>query len=127
MFTEGLKTVLVLERHKWAAIRRTAAIASVAAAGSLWLATGLARPAPEQPTVLGSAFKETLIEAAPVQRRGVSLQEAVRAASARYPGRVVRAVTITEHGRPVHEIRILLDDGGRVVTVHVDAQTGQMR
>jgi len=63
-----------------------------------------------------------------VQRGGgVSLQEAVRLASSRYPGRVVRAITTDKGGRRVHEIRILLAEGGRVVTVRVDAQTGEIR
>jgi uncharacterized membrane protein YkoI len=58
----------------------------------------------------------------------VSLQEAVTIATARRPGRVVRAVTVDSGGgRRIHEVRILLDEGGRVVTVRVDAQTGRVR
>ncbi len=56
---------------------------------------------------------------------GVSLQQAVEIATETRPGRVVRAVTIDE-GR-THEVRILLDEGGRVVTVRVDARTGRVR
>ena len=58
----------------------------------------------------------------------VSLQEAVQIAKRDRPGRVVRAVTVdVGGGRRMHEIRILLDEGGRVVTVRVDAQTGRVR
>jgi uncharacterized membrane protein YkoI len=42
----------------------------------------------------------------------------------RYPGRVVRAQTMSRGDRIVHEIRIL-DDEGRVRTVQIDAKTGQ--
>lgn len=58
----------------------------------------------------------------------VSLQQAVSIATERRPGRVVRAVTVDSGaGRKVHEVRILLNEGGRVVTVRVDAQTGRVR
>ncbi|HMB73965.1 MAG TPA: PepSY domain-containing protein [Gammaproteobacteria bacterium] len=57
----------------------------------------------------------------------VSLQEAVEIATRRRPGRVVRAVTVDAGGgRRIHEVRILSDEGGRVVTVRVDAQTGRL-
>ena len=60
--------------------------------------------------------------------QGVSLQEAVQIATMSQPGRVVRAVTVDiGGGRRMHEVRILLDEGGRVVTVRVDAQTGRVR
>jgi hypothetical protein len=63
-----------------------------------------------------------------VQRgAGISLQEAVQMATEQRPGRVVRAVTVEVGGRRVHEIRILLEEGGRVVTVRIDAQTGESR
>ena len=58
---------------------------------------------------------------------GISLQQAVEIALAERPGRVVRAVTVMAGGAQVHEIRILLDEGGRVVTVRVDARTGRVR
>ena len=63
-------------------------------------------------------------EIGPMQRGGLSLQEAVRIATEQHPGgRVVRAVTIEDSGRRVHEIRIVLpaDEGGRVVTVTIPA------
>ena len=52
------------------------------------------------------------------------MQEAVQIAMRQHPGgRVVRAVTVGEGDRRVHEIRIVLPpaDGGRVVTVNVPA------
>lgn len=58
----------------------------------------------------------------------VSLQQAVTIATSMRPGRVVRAVTVDAGGgRQVHEVRILQTQGGRVVTVRVDAQTGRVR
>ena len=57
----------------------------------------------------------------------LSLQEAIEIATRRRPGRVVRAVTVESGGRRVHEVRILSEEGGRVVTVRVDAQTGRTR
>lgn len=59
-----------------------------------------------------------------VQRGAISLQEAIAMATRDRPGRVVRAVTVERGGRQVHEIRILLDEGGRVVTVTIDAEGG---
>jgi hypothetical protein len=82
----------------------------------------LARPVPEPPT---PDFEEQPLQIA--QRGGVSLQQAVRMATRRYEGRVVRAVTVDNGGRRVHEIRILQSEGGRVVTVRIDAQTGETR
>ena len=55
---------------------------------------------------------------------GVSLRRAMAIALGRYPGRVVRAQTMSRGDRIVHEIRIL-DDEGRVRTVQIDAKTGQ--
>jgi uncharacterized membrane protein YkoI len=87
--------------------------------------------------LLGLALILSLPGAAFAQRGGaellpsptvVTLQEAVEIATQRRPGRVVRAVTVdVGGGRRMHEIRILLDEGGRVVTVRVDAQTGRVR
>ena len=62
-----------------------------------------------------------------VQNAGISLEDAVRIATRGRPGRVVRAVTVIDRGRQIHEIRILLDEGPRVVTVRIDAQTGEIR
>jgi hypothetical protein len=60
----------------------------------------------------------------PAQRGGgVTLAQATSMAQGRYQGRVVRAETVQQGDRLVHEIRILGDDG-RVRTVRVDAQTG---
>ena len=61
--------------------------------------------------------------AAPLQRGGMSLQQAIALAQQSYRGRVVRAETKSQNGRRVHEIRILGDDG-RVRTVRYNADGG---
>ena len=79
---------------------------------------------------LGSELLDSTdaVEFSTTQRGGgISLQEAVQMATERRPGRVVRAVTVETGGRRVHEIRILLEEGGRVITVRIDAQTGESR
>jgi uncharacterized membrane protein YkoI len=61
------------------------------------------------------------------QRAGdaVSLDEAVRMAQSRYRAKAVRAETVMQGGRRIHQIRLLSPEG-RVWMVRVDAQTGQM-
>ena len=56
---------------------------------------------------------------------GVSLDEAVSMVRKRYGGRVINADTRKDNGRRVHVIKIL-SDGGRVRTVKVDAQSGNV-
>ena len=53
----------------------------------------------------------------------VSLAQATELAQRRYPGRVVRAETVSRGGRRIHNIRIL-DADGNVRNVRIDAQTG---
>jgi uncharacterized membrane protein YkoI len=53
----------------------------------------------------------------------VSLAQATEMAQSRFPGRVVRAQTVSRGGRQIHNIRILGADG-RVRTVRIDAQSG---
>ena len=61
---------------------------------------------------------------ATTQRGPVSLAQAREMALQRFPGRVVRAETVTVGSdRTVHQIRIL-DAEGRVRNVRIDAQTG---
>lgn len=58
------------------------------------------------------------------QRGPVSLARARQMALQRFPGRIVRAETVSPGGnRRVHQIRIL-DAEGRVRDVRIDAQTG---
>jgi Peptidase propeptide and YPEB domain len=59
------------------------------------------------------------------QRGSLSLQEATAMATRQVPGRVVRAEPVSRGGRVIYEIRILGEDG-RVRTVRIDAETGQM-
>ena len=58
------------------------------------------------------------------QSGGMSLDEAVRMVESRYRARAVKAETINNGGRRVHEIRLLNADG-KVWKVRVDADTGR--
>jgi len=58
-------------------------------------------------------------------RSGVSLDQAVQMAQSRFSARVVKAETVRSGDRRVHQIR-LLNQEGKVWTVRVDAETGQM-
>jgi Peptidase propeptide and YPEB domain len=65
----------------------------------------------------------------PVQRRispqpaRLSMDQAVRLAQRRFRARVVRAETQTQGGRTIYVLR-MLDGGGRVFAVRVDAVSG---
>jgi hypothetical protein len=78
----------------------------------------------------GPAFPGSSIEERGVIREephdGISLDEAVRMAEAQYRARVVRTDVQDEDGRKVYVLK-LLSDGGRVITVRIDAATGRMR
>jgi uncharacterized membrane protein YkoI len=58
------------------------------------------------------------------QAGGMSLDEAVRMVESRYRARAVKAETVNNGGRRIHEIRLLNSDG-KVWKVRVDAETGQ--
>ena len=58
-------------------------------------------------------------------RSGMSLDQAVQMAQSRFGARVVKAETVRAGDRRVHQIR-LLNQQGKVWTVRVDAETGQM-
>jgi uncharacterized membrane protein YkoI len=60
------------------------------------------------------------------QRSSISLAQATAMAQRLHRGRVVGAETMSRGGRLIHEIRILGDDG-RVRTVRIDAETGEMQ
>ena len=57
---------------------------------------------------------------------GISLEQAVQMAQARYNARVVRAETTREGDRVFYRLRLLSADG-RVFSVLVDAQTGSFQ
>jgi uncharacterized membrane protein YkoI len=57
---------------------------------------------------------------------GISLDEAVRRAESQFRARVVRTDVQDEDGRKVYVLK-LLSEGGRVITVRIDAATGRMR
>ena len=85
------------------------------------LALGLAAPV---------AGAQSLIEKRPRSERQseaprVSLDQAVRMAESRYGARAVKAQPSVCGDRRVYNIRLLSGDG-KVWTVKVDAQTGQM-
>jgi uncharacterized membrane protein YkoI len=61
-----------------------------------------------------------------MQRRAMSLDEAVALVQSRYEAKVVKAETVQQRGREVHRIRLLSPDG-RVWTVSVDAASGEIR
>lgn len=81
-----------------------------------------------------SAILALVAPAAP--RRGVcaaapaaanlSMDEAVKMVERRFHARVVKAETQRDNGRTVYELR-LLNDAGRVWTVHVDAASGNVQ
>jgi peptidase YpeB-like protein len=60
------------------------------------------------------------------RRDGISLDQAVRMAESQYNARVVRTDVQDEDGRKVYVLK-LLSEGGRVITVRIDAATGRMR
>ncbi len=65
-------------------------------------------------------------EAAP-RRDLLSLDEAIDRAQKRFRARVVRAEQSQQGGRVVYVLRLLSDEDGRVFTVRVDAETGEMQ
>jgi uncharacterized membrane protein YkoI len=76
-----------------------------------------------------SAWAQSFID--PRQRRemrqsggGMSLDRAVRLAESRYGAKAVKATTVSNGDRLVHQIRLIRD--GKVWTVNVDAQSGDM-
>jgi uncharacterized membrane protein YkoI len=81
-----------------------------------------ARPVPQPETLIPLDADPT---AQIAQRASLSLADATAIAMRQVPGRVVRAETVSRGGRVIHEIRILGEDG-RVRTVRIDAETGQM-
>ncbi|MFL6550053.1 MAG: PepSY domain-containing protein [Povalibacter sp.] len=77
-----------------------------------------------------AANGQTLIDRRPrserqVDRPRVSLDEAVSMAESRYRAKAVKASSSINGDRLVYNIRLLNSDG-RVWTVSVDAQSGQM-
>lgn len=57
--------------------------------------------------------------------QNISLDEAVQMAQSRYRAKAVRAETVNNGGRRVHQIRLLSPEG-KVWMVRVDAETGSM-
>jgi peptidase YpeB-like protein len=72
----------------------------------------------------GSNTEAHFIDA--TRRDGMSLDQAVRMAESQFNARVVRTDVQDEDGRKVYVLK-LLSEGGRVITVRIDAATGRMR
>jgi uncharacterized membrane protein YkoI len=62
----------------------------------------------------------------PAFAAGVSLDQAVKMTEQRYHARVVKAETHKDNGHTVYVLR-LLNESGRVWTVHVDAANGAVQ
>ena len=56
----------------------------------------------------------------------ISMDQAVRMVEQKYGARVVKAESQRDNGRTVYVLR-LLDESGKVWTVHVDAASGTVR
>jgi uncharacterized membrane protein YkoI len=56
----------------------------------------------------------------------ITMDQAVKMVEQRYRARVVKAESQRDNGRTVYVLR-LLDDSGKVWTVHVDAASGTVR
>jgi uncharacterized membrane protein YkoI len=63
--------------------------------------------------------------AAAATATSLSMDEAVKMVEKRYHARVVKAETERDNGRTVYQLR-LLNEAGRVWTVHVDATNGRI-
>lgn len=82
-------------------------------------------------SVVPTAGAQQFIERRPrdepyVEPQGISLDQAVEMAQRRYRARAVKAETVSQGGRRVHQIRLLSPEG-KVWTVRVDAQSGDVR
>ena len=60
-----------------------------------------------------------------IEPAGISLDQAVEMAQRRYQAKAVRAETIRQGDRRIHQIRLLSADG-KVRNVRVDAESGAM-
>jgi uncharacterized iron-regulated membrane protein len=94
---------------------------------SLVLASpGWARGQPPAPPVAGAETDRVLAGRPLPSNDALSLNEAIARARSRFPGRVVKADTVSRGGRKEHVVRII-NDQGRVRTFRIDAQTGEFR
>ncbi len=121
-----------LRRGLYAGSRAVVAAGVTAMAVSMLLvlsgiSTATARVVPSPPSdalfedeLAASGFESGHVT---LQRGPVTLQQARTLATRRFPGRVVRAETVSDGGRRVHVIRIISEDN-RVRTVRIDADTG---
>jgi len=81
----------------------------------LWLALAAAPAAPATPS-----------GAQPAAAHELSMDQAVQKVERQFHARVVKAESLRENGRTVYALK-LLNDSGKVWTVHVDAATGALQ
>jgi uncharacterized membrane protein YkoI len=72
-----------------------------------------------------STYADDFVDRRQFSPSSISLDQAVEMAQARFRAKAVKAETVNNGGRRVHQIRLLSSDG-KVWTVRVDAQTGNM-
>jgi uncharacterized membrane protein YkoI len=65
-------------------------------------------------------------DAPPAVHAGLSMDQAVHMVEQRYHARVVKAESHKDNGRTTYALR-LLNDSGKVWTVHVDAASGAVQ
>jgi uncharacterized membrane protein YkoI len=103
--------------------RRVAAAALLLALPCATVHAGAAAHASRSPAA--GAVTAWRGSAAPMQRRDLTLDEAVQLVQGRYGARVVRTQTLDEGGRRTYVLRLLSADG-RVWSVRVDAASGSV-
>ncbi|HEU4600923.1 MAG TPA: PepSY domain-containing protein [Steroidobacteraceae bacterium] len=72
-----------------------------------------------------SVRADDLVDRRQFSPSSISLDQAVEMAQARFRAKAIKAETVNSGGRRVHQIRLLSPDG-KVWTVRVDAQSGNM-
>jgi uncharacterized membrane protein YkoI len=72
-----------------------------------------------------SSHADNFVDKRQFSQSSISLDQAVEMAQARFRAKAVKAETVNDGGRRVHQIRLLSSDG-KVWTVRVDAQSGNM-
>jgi uncharacterized membrane protein YkoI len=98
---------------RWQRVSLAGAALAGCAASALLAATALERPP-----------RAACAAAAPAAN--LSMEQAVKMVEKRFHARVVKAESQRDNGRTVYQLR-LLNEAGRVWTVHVDAASGSVQ
>jgi uncharacterized membrane protein YkoI len=77
-------------------------------------------------SLLGASVAAAGTPAPPPESRTISIDEAVKKVELQYHARVVKAESQQGDGRTTYVLR-LLNDSGKVWTVHVDANSGAVQ